>query len=344
MRVVDGKVAITLWGKCLTEYSYGDSWGFLKYFEKYGLELVSCQDKSAEVLICFDHYPRVLRRLKGFPVRSRMLITFEPAAVHPVQHTHKARAHYGTTVVASPRQILGPSDILILPGVLGPIDESQIAERAIKRIPFSVGVLNENKFSFVPGNLYKYRVEGIRELVRNQVPVFLGGGTWGKGLSFDLWRQVLALGVLVRDRLPFDLREAHFGLPKSKFLTLRGRVPSVLDFYSEFEFALVIENDPNYLSEKLFNALQAGCVPLYVGPPLQEFGLSPELAIQISRNLDTLSKTVRTLTEDQKRAIVESGRRFLQNQECRHAWSDDRYSNEVAQAISEHCKKQTKSS
>jgi hypothetical protein len=42
----------------------------------------------------------------------------------------------------------------------------------------------------------------------------------------------------------------------------------------------VIENSPDYVSEKLFDVLVHGVVPLYVGPPLEEFGIPSSLVVQ----------------------------------------------------------------
>jgi hypothetical protein len=57
---------------------------------------------------------------------------------------------------------------------------------------------------------------------------------------------------------------------------------------SKYKFALVIENDRSFISEKLFDALFAGCVPIYVGPSLNSLSLPPDLVIEAEPHLESV--------------------------------------------------------
>lgn len=336
------KIAVSLWNKCLISYGFPSKWGFLQYFSELGLELVPLSDETADILVCFDHYDSNIKRLPWFDKSSRMLICFEPRAVHPRQHQEKIRRKYGVTIVASPHQVILPSDRVVLPGTLPvePISQPSPALRHVRKAN-TVGVLNENKFSFVPGNLYKYRVLAIEHLIAQGISVHLGGGTWTKGILFDFWRQLLALGSLIRHGLKFDLRQVHFGIHKNKNLFLHGRVPDVLEFYRNFEYALVIENDPDYVSEKLFNAIQAGCIPLYKGPSLQDFGLPPAIAVEISDFPLSISQPVQNLTKEMKEKVLAAGQSLIEDETERQKWTQERYSRELAREIQEFSCKRT---
>jgi hypothetical protein len=50
-----------------------------------------------------------------------------------------------------------------------------------------------------------------------------------------------------------------------------GRVDDKFNAFSKYKYALIIENEADYVSEKLFDAIAAGCVPIYVGPNLSRY-------------------------------------------------------------------------
>ena len=41
-----------------------------------------------------------------------------------------------------------------------------------------------------------------------------------------------------------------------------------------YRYCIVIENSSDFVSEKLFDAVSMGCLPLYVGPNLENFGIT----------------------------------------------------------------------
>jgi hypothetical protein len=44
--------------------------------------------------------------------------------------------------------------------------------------------------------------------------------------------------------------------------------------------SIVIENSSDYVSEKIFDSFSAGCIPIYVGPDLNEYEIPRNLYIQ----------------------------------------------------------------
>lgn len=59
------------------------------------------------------------------------------------------------------------------------------------------------------------------------------------------------------------------GEPKNKFTTLK-----------KHKISIVIENHNSYISEKIFDSLNSGCITIYVGPNLVDYGLNKNIAIQ----------------------------------------------------------------
>ena len=66
---------------------------------------------------------------------------------------------------------------------------------------------------------------------------------------------------------------------------------SVNDFIKtleKYKFSIVIENHNSYISEKLFDSLSSGCITIYVGPNLVEYGLDKNIAIQSDSNAGSI--------------------------------------------------------
>jgi hypothetical protein len=55
-----------------------------------------------------------------------------------------------------------------------------------------------------------------------------------------------------------------------------------------YKFALVIENELSYMSEKLFDAFFAGCIPIYVGPNVANYKIPKGLVIQCQPTVTSL--------------------------------------------------------
>lgn len=104
-----------------------------------------------------------------------------------------------------------------------------------------VCIIAGNKRSDAPGSLYACRIDLARRLSRNGVGVHLYGMGW----------EPTALDT--------ELRSLFRGVADSK--------QSVL---SKYRFSIAFENsvgNPGYISEKLFDSLRAGTVPIYLGAP-----------------------------------------------------------------------------
>jgi hypothetical protein len=60
----------------------------------------------------------------------------------------------------------------------------------------------------------------------------------------------------------------------------------------KYRISLIIENSPNYLSEKLFDALVSQSIAIYVGIDLSKIGLNNEMAIQVNHSSDSIAEEI----------------------------------------------------
>ena len=87
-------------------------------------------------------------------------------------------------------------------------------------------------------------------------------------------------------------------------------VDNKLDWLINYKFSIACENSskPGYTTEKLYNVLQAGAIPIYWGNPdvAKDFNSERFISVYDYDSLDELAEDVRKIAEDKKRfaAIV----------------------------------------
>ena len=95
----------------------------------------------------------------------------------------------------------------------------------------------------------------------------------------------------------------------------RGPIQDKLGVLSGYRFALVIENTrfPGYISEKLFDCLFAGCVPIYDGAPDVARVVPSEAFVDRRQFADyvDLERYLRGMSERDARRYLDAGRAFL---------------------------------
>ena len=330
-KVAINDVAVSVWGRCLTEFNGYPGWEFPKILEENGLVLRPLKSGAFSSYIALEHSSKSLNRIRRFvPVNRRFLISLEPRAVTPNQYRSRVRRMYNKVVVQSHLQIYAGQNVVVCPAGLLPSEEILIRDLEVAsstiRAELAIGVVNQNKFSFVRGSRYKLRREYIVKLAKSGYNVNLAGPNWDRGLFWHLYMQFKSLIwlMLVEKTIP-DLTKWQFPIPKFGGLKLFGRVADEVSFMRNYDFALVVENDPDYVSEKLFNAIRAGAVPIYVGPDLGTFGIPKAVAIcDFVSPAHLLEKLQVSSSAETLKEYRDSGRNWLLNSKTSEAWNHDK--------------------
>jgi hypothetical protein len=117
----------------------------------------------------------------------------------------------------------------------------------------------------------------------------------------------------------------------------KGLAPSKRDVYHRFRFALCFENMRDvrgYSTEKLFDCLQWGIVPVYLGDPALAEILPPESFVDY-RALGTpeaLRSHLCSWTRERHEAALEAGRLFLSSDAAR-PWSGSALAEQLARCV-----------
>ena len=111
--------------------------------------------------------------------------------------------------------------------------------------------ISMNKFSRHPQELYSARRAAIRYFEQNQPENFdlYGGVGWNH--PANLWEKILPI-------------------TRQIYPSYRGTVQNKWDVLPQYRFSLCYENiydEPGYVTEKIFDCMRTGCVPIYWGAP-----------------------------------------------------------------------------
>jgi hypothetical protein len=151
-----------------------------------------------------------------------------------------------------------------------------------------VVVINAFKYSFIRGQLY-----GLRSAACTTNPSI---DLFGHGWSMSLRSKIIVLAkefilTLLARQIP-DLAHLSFALKRP--LNYQGSVSDKTAKLAEYKVSLVVENDPSFLSEKLFDSFFAGTIPVYVGDTATKFGIPSHLYVQAGKTLAELESAIET--------------------------------------------------
>jgi len=120
-------------------------------------------------------------------------------------------------------------------------------------------LISGNKMVYHPLELYSKRVEAIKWFEKHHPDDFdLYGIGWQEGFQ-------LKMPALLKPFKRLGLLKKIYGL---KFASYKGKVESKFETLKNCKFAICYENAkdiPGYITEKIFDCLFSGCVPVYWG-------------------------------------------------------------------------------
>jgi len=242
-------------------------------------------------LICNGFSSDAIKEAKasGLPKNKMILVLWEPPIINPKAYLKKYTDHFGVIYSPSKKWLKGNNVYYFK----YPVDKIKAYQtRNFKTRLNNPIVMQNNKINFFVGEKYSLRRSVLFESLLLHYPIFLYGGGWNR--------------VPIPEALKAFIRYTQFrkhGLSRnclahifSKYPYYKGVALNKNRKLSEHKICVVIENHNSYVSEKLFDALNAGCLTVYIGPKLSDFGLSSNIAIQISSSSNSIIKVLRKLS------------------------------------------------
>jgi hypothetical protein len=168
--------------------------------------------------------------------------------------------------------------------IFQPLERPNFATSLVKSQDSNISLINDLKFGAVSSSLYGWRLDLLKELSRKGIEVRVFGTNWEMSKSMEMRKRLAATRRAFSSSLftPSEAWSSLFFRPKSYL----GRSLNKMDTLRQFGYTLVIENDKNSLTEKLFDAIFSGVRVFYRGPKLSDFEFLNHLCFELPSNLN----------------------------------------------------------
>lgn len=304
--------------------------GFRTQLEPYG-----------HIYIAFDHdedtYNSFIKQ-GGF-VEKAILIRQETDAVYPGQYTKKIESKYGLILTLGGTEEIRHHRFLGHPYMHTPNPTNPtklnsnfatiLNERLLNQVyDFSNWKSRQILISFVGANKVGLNSNGNysirRRLVKELLPIGLEvyGILWNDGLKKRLLNRtsMVLWGLKTQQRPPIL---AIFSDLFCKYKTINRVIDDKNNVLLKSKFSLIVENSDQIITEKLFDSIFAGSIPVYYGAALSKFGLPDGLAVEIKNLSRPISQVICSMTEPEVTQRLRIIKEFLESKEFQDTWLAD---------------------
>lgn len=284
-------------------------------------------ERKGTILVSFNQPRASLRRFDQLTPGRRVLTLWEPPSVAPQLYTRANCAWFGERIA------LSRSWSSAIGGTYCHWPQASLlthwnAANPAPRIPCAV-IVASSKRSASFTSQYRLRRQVISDGSDEGVLQVFGRGWQSRREEFQSAVRS-SLKMLNTRRTPSLV--SAFGGPWRTVKGWQGGVESSIDTMRNYQVAVVIENEPSYVSEKLFDALAAGCIPVYVGPRLSDYGIPQGLVVEVGPTSQEVLDACQTLLAsdlgERRRAILG----FLNSQDAR-VWHPGNVAKEFADLV-----------
>ena len=265
---------------------------------------VTINSSSRSDICIYSDIPNPKIKLKG---KFNVLLMIEPETVLPRQYTQSIMKRFNLVIPMSPwrAERLGLKDWAFFPLEVRQV--GQVSKDEKLRVK-EVVMLNAAKFSAHNRSNYGLRRKISKRLHELEFDYELIGANWQMSKWKELRERIWAIRketLCWRAPNLFEaLSEFTYRYPE-----YRGPTENKLNELAKFMYALVIENESDWITEKLVDAISAGCVPIYIGPDLARLPLLQRCVIEINPSLESI---VKFFAQD-NRALYREKKSFIDN-------------------------------
>lgn len=309
--------------------------------------------ENSQVLITLNHNNRAVREFNKTVSRNKQLflIALEPKSVYPSQYTKRTLALYDYCYFPGNlhRQESG-SEILGWPYLFNEnpanpkpaeLPLSDYLTRVFLEQIFDIDCWNRrenvltmvaaNKVSPTNENLYGLRREIVSSLGPEVLKLY--GPLWNDSLTVQAKHRLGVLAFSLRSHYIPDFRSI-FGELGKRYPSALGAVKDKHSILRNSKFSLVIENSSENITEKLFDSLINGSIPIYIGPNLQNSGVPEGVAIQGLKDAQSISNYLRRISDVEVNQHLAAISDFLKSTAFLDVWENRAVFERIAQKIS----------
>jgi hypothetical protein len=314
-------------------------------------------DLKSEFLLAFDHNHSSFtewRKTNAHENKRSILIRLEPPAVFPLQYGKKVEESY--TKIFTPGALVDFVSHTLGYGWVYRYDQNPINLRQGSLSVFDVLEKNTSKgfgnyeqwvsrpieLSMIAGNKvspreqrnYKIRRSLAKSFREGEINIY--GTLWNERKSVLLKNRMGVLSFAVKSGCipdPFWIFSDFFRTYNK--VNIKGTVNNKHEILENSKFNLAIENSNTYVSEKLFDSIVGGAVPIYVGPELKNYNLPANIAIQCDGSISGIREIVRKTGPEKVTDILQAGQEFLSSDQFKSNWTEEGVYSQICEEILE---------
>ncbi len=279
------------------------------------------------------------------------LIRLEPEAVYPAQHRYRIENLYGVTI--TPGSLIGDSmpripwpyyfnqnplqpetDTLDLRMVISNALSEGVFDFAkwMKR-PITLSLIASNKVSSIRENNYKLRRKIAFQMPKEELSVY--GGLWNENFLTKIRHRAGVIKFALESRIFPSLSEVYGNFFR-KYDNSVGSITDKHEVVKKSKFSLIIENDNNYISEKLIDAFLGGSIPIFIGGDFEKIGIPSKLVFSNFTNARDISTIIAQVSDNDVRAYQEGVVEWLHSDLFLNHWEGDLVFATIADEIAKY--------
>lgn len=276
---------------------------------------------EADLVIFCDYLSADFQRLKSsnFPLTKRVLVRVEPRPVLPQNYNKQFLASFNYILDIGRTQTEFTSNF--------PWPQKWRIHTTRLDRKEKIAIVAGNKVSLIPGELYSLR----REIVHSIQNIDLFGTKWN--ISYYRKARILISEfhkvLNAQERISTGALKYWFRKPRN----WKGEIEDKHQELSKYRYSIVIENSLEFLTEKLFDALFSGCIPIYVGPKVTSFDIPEDLLVQTSPSIESINAAIRTAKEMDYIEWSKKVQNWLSSQKTIEKWEMDNVYKQISKAI-----------
>jgi len=304
-----------------------------------GLGFGVSKNPSSKYLLMIDHNEKEYRRYirEGGSRENAFLLRLEPKVIYPKQYSDKIESNYQRVFspgLIKPRD--GTSKVFGCPyqyqanpvvptlvehqhqSVYLDMSDDEVLESWLGR-DICISMVAANKVSSQKVDNYKIRRQIARESSTEILEVY--GPFWGADIFSQIKHRLGVVSFSLRNGTLPNL-ESVYGNLHWRYSTDKGIVSNKHDVLRKSKFTIAAENSNDYFSEKLFDAIYDGTIPLYIGPNISDSGLPENIGINIEGGVKEIEEITTTLSDTRVLEILTNGREFLESELFHSNWKE----------------------
>ena len=310
------------------------------FFVEYNFELV--EPSNADYFVSINHNPVAYKEFmaRGGGISHTALIRVEPDVVFPGQYRFNVEKRYKYVVTPGAVNSNFRSDFSVnwpysihsnpaKPMGLG-LSLFEYVTMPDFRNRFRIENWSKRKNKFVliaankvsPINASNYSVRRGYASKSNPQILDVYGVLWGDPLLKKIRHRAGVLKAAITSRIVPSF-VAIYGDLFRKYVNFIGEAHDKHEVAQNYKYALVIENSHNYISEKVIDALMAGCIPLYIGADLKLSSIPSDLFLLPKFPEQSLEDYLDSLTTEQIKEKLHLTYEYLTSSKFIQEWSEN---------------------